>query len=321
MKLLRRTLIGLALLGPVVTLGLWFGWRAFALNHFDEMGVTAFRDEVVFEKHLPDRLVDYIKTAPYDGRRELPPAGFQIYHLQCAWRAVTDGDVFHFSAFPSLTELDLRGTKITDKGLARVARFDRLEHVHLSGLHYTAAGLTRLTELENLEWLDLGNMTVTEETFRHIGDMPKLRSLTIEDSDLPGLSTLRGGPALASLEIEDCPIGDDDLVNLHELRTLTRLDLEGTLITDEGLAHIARIPTLQHLKLADMNVTDLGIAHLSGMKLRHLNIRDTAVTDAALPMLASMDGLETVVAWDSAITADGVQALEETGSSLEILLR
>lgn len=127
-----------------------------------------------------------------------------------------------------------------------------------------------------------------------------------------------GCGGLATLEVGQADIGDEDLNALTALPDLKRLRLGAPLAdaglerlmaaapalevlnlpdsrcTDAGLAHVAALPDLRLLRLHSPHVTDAGLAHIAGMKsLRFLHLIDVPITDAGLAHLSGMTWLES----------------------------
>jgi hypothetical protein len=67
-----------------------------------------------------------------------------------------------------LSELDLRGTKVTDVGLKELAKLPNIAKLDLSYTQVTDAGLRDLAKLQNLKELDLRSTQATKHWFELI---------------------------------------------------------------------------------------------------------------------------------------------------------
>ena len=82
------------------------------------------------------------------------------------WGAYDDNDlaqmVARLTAFPQLTTLKIRYSKLTDAGVVHLKKLPALRNLSLETSAITDAGLAQLTELTNLETLNLKGTQVTD---------------------------------------------------------------------------------------------------------------------------------------------------------------
>ncbi|MBV8129632.1 MAG: hypothetical protein JO114_18440 [Planctomycetaceae bacterium] len=77
-----------------------------------------------------------------------------------------------------------------------------------------------------------------------------------------------------------------------------------TRVTDAGLVH-----------LGQTDVTDEGLSRLKPLvRLKSLWLHDTRVSDAAIPALARLDGLENLYVYRTNLTIDGVRDLKRNAA-------
>lgn len=115
---------------------------------------------------------------------------------------------------------------------------------------------------------------------------------------------------LHALHAANAQIGDDQLVHLSSMESLTVLDLSGTRVTDRGLVHLQHLPSLEELRLWETNVTDTGLAVLGRIRsLRVLGLGGTGVTDAGLAHLQGLDELRVLQLWGTNVQGHGLAAL------------
>lgn len=160
---------------------------------------------------------------------------------------VGDSSMNALLQLPSLVNLILKGTKVTDDGLASLSKMS-LESLTLPN-QITDAGVRFLGCLKSLKRLDLSNTRITDDA-------------------LSGLSSCS---ELEELYLTDTAITDKGISTLNVLPRLKTLFLSGTKISDSCLGSIESISTLEHLELRDTGATEIGIARLKA-KLPHCAI-------------------------------------------------
>ena len=236
----------------------------------------------------------------------------------------------------SLTSIELSGSALTDEGLAALSRLPAVERLSIDAyggrttrsagypLRLTDAGLAQLNGLKSLKHLSLGTPQFSDDRLRalsglaqvehlalwHTGltdeglpqmieGMTGLRSLTIFYAMItgPGLAKLRDCPRLLSLRL-DCPLTDESLANLAQVRQLGQLQIAGAsglMITDDGLAHLDQLTNLTLLSLNGSRFGDAGLRHLSRLtSLADLRLQPATAefTDQGLKYLESLTNLK-----------------------------
>ncbi|KAL7520561.1 hypothetical protein ACHAWX_005281 [Stephanocyclus meneghinianus] len=213
----------------------------------------------------------------------------------------------------SITLLDLRGSRITDRGLLRLSHpspLSSLEIVKLDNCHgLTGRGLIAFAQSNRLHTLSLANCRrLTDEAVvnvSHLGrslvavNLGGCRCLT--DRSLEGL---RGLLQLRKLDLSQCDlITDEGLTNLNDLELIEELSLGWCRqISDEGMFILAEQPNrsqaLRVLRLARCPITDTGLdpigtlLNLEELDLNGcINISSSALGDtlAKLSHLTSLD--------------------------------
>ena len=116
------------------------------------------------------------------------------------------------------------------------------------------------------------------------------------------------------------PFGDADLSLLAGLEPfLVEIDLSNTEVTDAGIARLAGFDVLRSIKLKDTRIGDEAATVLAGLpSLEVVNVFGTSMGDAGLLDLAASSSIRTVYAGESAVTASGVAAAEQSDPSLVI---
>jgi len=173
------------------------------------------------------------------------------------------------------SELDLRGTQITDAGLTGLRGLTSLETLIL-----VTPGRTRTGASSD-------ETRVTDAGLVHLSGLTGLRGLILPSRVTDaGLVHLSGLTSLETLILFETRVTDAGLVHLRGLTNLRELYLYGTQITDAGLVHLSGLTSLERLDLRGTQITDAGLVHLQGLtSLRELWLAGTQVTDAGLASL------------------------------------
>ncbi len=121
--------------------------------------------------------------------------------------------------------------------------------------------------------------------------------------------TLRNLSGLSTLK-------PDDLYSVH----LYGSNSGGLKVGDNHLAALAGLTGLKQLALANTNVTQRGIQHLLALKdLNYLEISSMALDDGALPYIAELSSIETLVI-GSPVTDEGLRHLAPLKNLKELFL-
>ena len=139
---------------------------------------------------------------------------------------------------------------------------------------------------------------VTDESLHFLGDLSKLRVLSLSGSAITTQSVehLAEANSLLSLDVSDTAIGNEFVKPLAKLSQLSTLNLSATQIDDQTLPLIADFPALVDLTLAGTFVSDAGIEELHSRTLRFVDLDDTKVTAAGIAELkANVPSIRQVV--------------------------
>lgn len=199
-----------------------------------------------------------------------PASEFKYYH-----HPRTLLDIAPLSGLLGLTELNLRGTRITEA--------------------------TALSALERLIALDLSRTRIADVVA--LASLSSLTHLNLSDTRITDPEALSGLLQLTYLNLGHTRIAD--AAALSGLVGLTHLDLSSTMITDA--APISGLVRLTSLDLSNTVLSDA--APLSGLVgLMYLNLSGTRITDAE--PLSAMVGLTSLYLSDTPISdAAGLASL------------
>jgi Leucine-rich repeat (LRR) protein len=206
---------------------------------------------------------------------------------------IEDSDLLLLGRFPTVHQLSVASSLITDRAIETVKTSSELHTFELHGAGISDAGLTQLSGLRNLRRLDLSRTRITDN----------------------GLTLLRGLEQLKKLDLTDTGVTDAGLDNLNDLPMLNTLHLGGTGITDIGVQSLAALARLRTLDLSRTAVTNSGISALREQQsLISLDLAATAVTDAALAILKEIPNLRYLTLSHCKITEQGLEHLKELKS-------
>jgi len=198
----------------------------------------------------------------------------------------------------------------------------------------------RLVGLENLKQLDvlhLSGAIVCDDELRAVGQLRKLRFLSIEETAVTrvGLAHLAGLTDLRELYLDSHRVDDVGVQFVAQLKQLRSVTLGRWRLTDACLASLKPVAHLESLTLHRTRITPAGLAGLSGLQdlqqlsllgpvpgcamevhylaalpaLRELDLADFSLTDADVPSLARFTHLESLSLGNTRITAAGFAAL------------
>jgi Leucine-rich repeat (LRR) protein len=170
---------------------------------------------------------------------------------------------------------------------------------------------------------DLGLLKTIEASKGH-------PSIVNTDFDYRVLGAAKGDVAVPAGRRLVLFVNEKTLRNLQSLSTLKPDDLYGVHLSgsysggpklgDNHLAPLAALTGLKQLALANTNVTQRGIQHLLGLKdLNYLEISSMALDDGALPYIAEISSIETLVL-GSPVTDEGLRHLAPLKNLKELFL-
>jgi Leucine-rich repeat (LRR) protein len=202
----------------------------------------------------------------------------------------------------------------TPDGLRELRRCEPLESLLLCGEWVQDEHVAAVGELGKLKCLTLlGTPNVTSGVFESAGKLRSLRELYIVDADLvvdEGATHLQYLHELKVLLLAETSISDLTVENLKQLKKLEWLSLAGTQVGDAAMLVLAELPQLQTLDLERTKVGDEGLARLSSHKeLRVLSLSETRVTNEGLRAIGLMTQLETLDLWLTSIDDQGLEHL------------
>lgn len=191
--------------------------------------------------------------------------------------------------------------------------------------------LAQLSQLDSLEYLLLDDLTAAPGQIDWIGDLKRLRELTIYGKEIasPWLRRLATLPRLESARLHGDWLDDDGIERLAEAPRLSALTIASDRVTDEGLKHLERLARLQSLSIHSTELSDAGMVHLGRLAaLEQLElIVDSAksgtatVTAAGIAELRHAPRLKSLTLGNITIGPEELQALRALPALEYLLLR
>ena len=269
-------------------------------------------------------------------------------NLRASW--VTDADLRQLVALPALSSLDLSLTRVTDQGMQELRGLPAIAELNLRWAEYvTDEGVAAIKNWKKLKRLVLHGTKASDTSLEHIAGITALETLDLGSVMLTdvGLERLTALPNLKALTIGGNELGDAGLQALRQMPGLTYLDLSGRQGTDSnvwaismsdiGLEAVLTLTQLRELRfgctsigvgiegakfatVSMMSVTSRWLEKMKALpKLQRLKLQGCdRVDDTAVPILASLAGLEEVDLKGTAVTDKGIAALRAARPKLRV---
>jgi serine/threonine protein kinase len=192
----------------------------------------------------------------------------------------------------------------SDASLKLVKNLKLLHSLNLKNCrNLTINGLKNIANMPNLQELVLSSTKLnTVEAMQLISRMPHLTALDLTDvlgedrherklENDKALQALTGPPGLDRLILNEAMITDQGLINLRQLKKVTKLELDRCpYITDAGVAKLAEMPSLWdfHLNHCPALSDQVGKQLGKFKKLKKIELFDTAASDQTLKDLSRL---------------------------------
>ncbi len=148
---------------------------------------------------------------------------------------ISDADLQQLIELTDLKTLELTRTGVTGEGLEQLS--PSIENLHLSNTKVSDSTLKAIVHFRDLKELTLANTEISDGAIDHISRLTNLEVLVLNDTYITdtSLKELKHLHKLKCLHLDFCPITDAAIQSLCELRNLKELNLTGTDISQEGL--------------------------------------------------------------------------------------
>ncbi len=190
-------------------------------------------------------------------------------------RTMSDDGLITVGRFTNLRELNIGGSRITDKGIAGLRNLRKLERLSVARASVTGAGLDYLTALR---WGEFRGAGITSEGMKSFAGLVELEYLGLDGTriDSDALKHLRGLRNLVKLGARRTKIGNESLRDLDSLHSLEHLDLSWCSELDDGAApFLGKMTSLKFLELEETKMTEAALLHFKGLRnLKGLSFPD-----------------------------------------------
>lgn len=261
------------------------------VNLLENAGVTIVRDEAEQDRPISSIIVPLASVTPecvgaIKDLEELPA-------IELVGTGNSDVPLNLLQALqkkPSLKRLTISFAKISDESAARIGALQQLQSLQLQRrIEASPTAVDSMLRLTGLKELTLSGRMVEDETLQRVSKMPVLRKLGLESAF----------------------ITDGGIQILRRLRNLRSLTIYlGDRVSNQGIDQIA------DMSLSDIHITLLtasndrvkALRKISGLKdLKFVSANN--VDDAAIPHLAELTELETLILSDARFSHAGVKEL------------
>jgi hypothetical protein len=238
-----------------------------------------------------------------------------LEQLDLSHTRITDEGMLHLKAAPRIVDLNLYYAElVTDQGMTAIRDWKRLKRLNVRGTRISDGTLQIVSRMTGLEALDIANTQVTDNGLDYLLTLTNLRELAIGRSRLSdnALAVLRMLPTLTYLDLSGARAAPPDLARRRG---------EGGSMPESMLRAIAELKELRALKLGYSNISGDGLNILSRLaKVEKLGLEACArIDDSAALGLAAWKGLKYVDLQDTGVTSQGVEALKKAKPGLVIL--
>ena len=273
-----------------------------------------------------------------------------LFEVQLQRTQITDKGLAILGKLPKLKDLNLSHTKVTasglatmpkktieticlfhvdvgDEGLAELGKFDRLRSIILRGFKRptcSGKGIAALASLKSLEYVDFNEADIHDDVLIAIAkSIPWLERLSFVDCKSitdAGFKDFGRLLKMKDLRAGNSRAGDTFMKAVAKLPRLVVLQT-GTNTTDAGIKVLcaARSP-VQTLITENCKIGDKSISDLTALpNLRVLSISgNNAISDACIPALLRLKGLEGLAIQNTKISSAGCERLKAAMPNVRI---
>lgn len=170
--------------------------------------------------------------------------------------------------FPSLRDINLRNSPLTNVGLKSLLKLRRLQVLTLDGcVNLTDAGLAELAQLPFLERLSIQGTMTSELTCTALPRLNRLRNLRMDGGSLGEGEVSKIGQitSLRNLTIANLSLRDSEGVfrPFKRLVNLKQLELSANNLPRNAVIELCQIPSLRVLEMASPSLTNDDMSALS----------------------------------------------------------
>ncbi|MDA0810429.1 MAG: hypothetical protein O3B68_20745 [Planctomycetota bacterium] len=237
---------------------------------------------------------------------------------------ITDGSLAQLASSPeaaaAITEIDMRGAKVSVSGLKFLGALPNLETLKASNLPVTPDSLTTIGKVQSLKNLDLSNSGANDQVISELSQIPHLQTLNLNGTRVTGGSATGLGAMQELTELSLVGTAADDLVvaSLASL-PIRRLNLAKTQITNASLPHILKIKTLESLNVSFCGVTGDGFKGFGKSDIKELDVGETRFGIEGFMAIRGMSALENLSVYGAGLVEHKSANVFRTFPKLKIL--
>jgi Leucine-rich repeat (LRR) protein len=216
------------------------------------------------------------------------------------------------AAMPSLEELNIPYSNITDKDAALLAKSSQFR-LNIDYSHITNTGVQRLAN-SKIGDLSLSGVTLNQASLKALGEDKFLYELNVSDAgiDDQGVRLLMHSKSIVNLFLDDNHIGRRGAEELSDNNTLTSLSLGGNAIGDRGVFSLAQNTTLQNLFIDNTQIDAEAAFVLAGnSNLVTLDMSDNVIGDQGAIALAHNKSLTDLYLVNTQLGNLGLEAVSQ----------
>ncbi len=162
----------------------------------------------------------------------------QVRILNLRGLKITDGSL-EFIKNQKLIELNLSSTEIRGPGFIHLKELTNLRTLYLHGAAINDDGLFFIGKLSGLEYLNLGKTGISDAGLSKLGGLTALKELILMETSV----TAKGIKKIMHLSVENlvlnrCPVGNELVDILIEMKSLKSVELEGTKVSESSLRRL-----------------------------------------------------------------------------------
>jgi Ran GTPase-activating protein (RanGAP) involved in mRNA processing and transport len=197
-----------------------------------------------------------------------------------------------------LTDLDLSGTRISERGIASLSKAPHLARLLLNQADVGDSSLKTLGQLSlpGFHELNLEGTRVSDAGVAQLKNLPltvlNLSDTATTDGCMPYLQNMH---SLQVLDANYTGIGDQGVKSLADMPNLRSISLKGCPITDDSVKDLARCPSLMLIDLRDTSLSAESVEWLQAHMPRCvIMVPDGQLSAQALRTVQSVQPLQSV---------------------------
>jgi len=193
----------------------WIVWRAQPVRAIHQAhrtikalgGRLATRDEwrIAGTQHGPVRVVNFANSSLTDDDLIALADALRLlerFELNLTGTRVTDRGLAALVNNSRLVHLNLHGTRVTDQGIKTLGDCPQLVELNLTRTRVTDAGMADLQRMSRLDSLRLWHTSVTDAAVENLRQMRHLRELYLNDTSITPAGLVRLKSALPNAKIQ-----------------------------------------------------------------------------------------------------------------------